>query len=52
MIDELRDLAEGFNSQTVAGLLRSAPDLTQLINNIRAKYHIDHSEGTPLVTLS
>jgi len=46
MITELLDAAEGFPSSSVAGLLRSAPDLEPLVQHIDSMYHSPES-GKP-----
>jgi hypothetical protein len=43
MIAELLDAAQGFPSSSVAGLLRSAPDLEPLVGYIESLYYIPES---------
>jgi len=43
MITELLDAAEGFASSSVAGLLRTAPDLEPLVGYIDSLYHSPES---------
>lgn len=43
MITELLDAAEGFASSSVAGLLRTAPDLEPLVGHIDSLYHSPES---------
>lgn len=46
--EKLAEYAEGFDSQSTAALLRSAPDLTSYLENIRSLYKWDKEEGTLL----
>ena len=50
MLTELLDAAQGFASSSVAGLLRTAPDLEPLVGYIDSLYHSPES-GTFKVTL-
>jgi DNA mismatch repair protein MSH6 len=43
MISELLDAAQGFASSSVAGLLRTAPDLEPLVGYIDSLYHSPES---------
>jgi hypothetical protein len=49
MITELLDAAKGFESSSVAGLLRSAPDLEPLVGYIESLYHCPESGTFPPV---
>lgn len=42
---KLADESESFSSKTVLALLRSAPDLTQHLNNIEALYEPPKEKG-------
>jgi DNA mismatch repair protein MSH6 len=50
MITELLDAAEGFASSSVAGLLRTAPDLDPMVAHIDSLYHSPES-GKPRLYL-
>ena len=43
MLSELLDAAQGFASSSVAGLLRTAPDLEPLVGYIDSLYHSPES---------
>jgi hypothetical protein len=47
MIGELSEAAQGFESSSVAGLLRSAPDLEPLVGYIDSLYHSPESGRSP-----
>jgi hypothetical protein len=52
MITELLDAAKGFESSSVAGLLRSAPDLEPLVGYIESLYHCPESGTSHVSTIS
>ncbi|KAL7412649.1 muts domain V-domain-containing protein [Mrakia frigida] len=46
--EKLADIAESFESKSIGALLKSAPDLTSYLENIRSLFKYDKEEGTLL----
>ncbi|WRT63564.1 uncharacterized protein IL334_000469 [Kwoniella shivajii] len=44
--DEMRSLAEGFDSPSIGGLLRTAPDLTPYLAHMNSLYTVEKGEKT------